>query len=129
MASVAAIAWSSSLLPHRQSGAALRMSSSDREGLLDALWDSSRETPTANTAEASHLHLELDKDGEPLQARFTYVDEHSCIGCTYCATTARGTFFMEEDHGRARVFDQAGDSDELVQEVIFPRHVLDISHS
>ena len=62
------------------------------------------------------MHLELDEEtGEPLQARFTYVDEHSCIGCTYCATTARNTFFMEEDHGRARVWNQAGDAEELVR--------------
>lgn len=28
-------------------------------------------------------------------ARFVYVEERDCIGCTHCATTARGTFYME----------------------------------
>ena len=105
------------VFPHR-----LRMmcSSADKEALLAALWeDSGLQETGPNTLEPSHMHLELDDEtGEPVQARFTYVDEHSCIGCTYCATTARSTFFMEDDHGRARVFDQAGDSEELVQEAI-----------
>ena len=68
--------------------------------------------------EMSHLHLELDDDGEPEQTRFVYVDEHSCIGCTYCSQVARNTFFMEDDHGRARVYNQGGDTDELVLEAI-----------
>ena len=90
----------------------------DKESMLDALY-ADREGPNPNTEEMSHLHLQLDEEtGEPLQARFAYVDEHSCIGCTYCSTTARSTFFMEDDHGRARVYDQGGDSDELVQEAI-----------
>ena len=69
--------------------------------------------------EPSHRTIEMDGEtGEPTAARFTYVDEHSCIGCTYCATTARNTFFMEDDHGRARVYNQQGDSEELVLEAI-----------
>lgn len=92
----------------------------DKDDLLDALWETAAaEEPGANKDEPSHLHIPMDEEtGEPLQARFVYVDEHSCIGCTYCATTARSTFFMEEDHGRARVYDQAGDSEDLVQEAI-----------
>ena len=42
-----------------------------------------------------------------------YVDESACIGCTYCADIARGTFFMHEEAGRARVFDQGGDNPEV----------------
>ena len=106
------------VLPHRL---CMMSASSDKERLLAALWEeSSSELETGpNTIEPSHMHLELDDEtGEPVLARFTYVDEHSCIGCTYCATTARSTFFMEDDHGRARVFNQAGDSEELVQEAI-----------
>jgi len=38
--------------------------------------------------------------------RFVYVDEHTCIGCTMCATTARSTFFLEDTWGRARVYQQ-----------------------
>ena len=100
--------------------------------MLDVLFSSPESGP--NTLEDSHLHLELLEDGEPEQARFTYVDEHTCIGCTYCASIARNTFFsaltvfdqchqllsphvrlcyvsryraVEEDHGRARVYNQA----------------------
>jgi ferredoxin len=74
---------------------------------------------SANKEDPSHMHLKLVAEtGEPEQARFTYVDEHSCIGCTYCNSVARNTFFMEEEFGRARVYDQAGDSDELIQEAI-----------
>lgn len=47
-----------------------------------------------------------------------YQEERDCIGCTHCATTARGTFFMEEDHGRARVYHQSGDSERVVEEAV-----------
>jgi ferredoxin len=93
----------------------------DREARIDALWSEAAESAAEepNTKDPSHLYIAMDEEsGEPVAARFTYVDEHSCIGCTYCATTARSTFFLEEDHGRARVFDQAGDSEELIQEAI-----------
>ena len=96
------------------------MCSNDRQERIDALWQVSEDMSNgANTDDPSHMHIEMDEEtGEPLQARFVYVDEHSCIGCTYCSTTARSTFFMEEDHGRARVFNQAGDSDELIEEAV-----------
>lgn len=67
---------------------------------------------------ASHEHIDRFEDGEPKQLRFTYVDEHTCVGCYHCAMIARCTFFMEEQHGRARVFSQDGDDPELVQEAI-----------
>uniref|UniRef100_A0A7S2BL04 Ferredoxin n=1 Tax=Octactis speculum TaxID=3111310 RepID=A0A7S2BL04_9STRA len=66
----------------------------------------------------SNLLVELDEDGEPYTERFVYVDEHSCIGCTNCACIAKSTFMMEEEHGRARVFLQSGDSPETVEEAI-----------
>ena len=93
---------------------------SERELMVDAMWQSTTATgPNPNTEDASHEHLVMDEDtGEPVQARFTYVDEHTCIGCTYCSTVARNTFFMQEDHGRARVYDQGGDSEELLEEAI-----------
>ena len=84
---------------------------------MDAIF-AAPDGPTPNTEEASHLHLVTDADGEPLLTRFTYVDEHTCIGCSYCASIARNTFFMEDDHGRARVFDQHGDSEDLIAEAI-----------
>jgi len=49
---------------------------------------------------------------------FTFVDEHQCIGCYNCAMIARNTFLMEDMHGRARVFNQKGDSDDVIQEAI-----------
>ncbi|MGK7888164.1 MAG: ferredoxin [Leptolyngbyaceae cyanobacterium] len=47
-----------------------------------------------------------------------YVDEVSCIGCTHCSHVARNTFYMEPSHGRARVFEQDGDSEMVIQEAI-----------
>ena len=62
--------------------------------------------------------VELDDSGEPLQARFVYVDEYSCVGCTLCTGVATNTFMMEEEYGRARVFNQEGDDLEIVAEAI-----------
>jgi len=66
----------------------------------------------------SHQLVELDENGEPLFERFVFVDEHTCIGCTMCATTAQSTFFMEEYNGRARVYEQQGDNDDTIEEAI-----------
>ena len=66
----------------------------------------------------SHELVETDTNGEPLYERFVYVDEHACIGCTNCACVAQSTFFMEDEHGRARVFQQNGDSQEIIEEAI-----------
>lgn len=64
----------------------------------------------------SHAMVEKDeKTGESIRSQMVYVDEHSCIGCYNCATVAQSTFFMEAEHGRARVFQQWGDDDETVQ--------------
>jgi ferredoxin len=62
----------------------------------------------------SHQLVEKDSDGNPLRSQAVYVDEVTCIGCTMCASVAQSTFFMEEEHGRARVFKQWGDDDETV---------------
>jgi ferredoxin len=62
-------------------------------------------------------HTKVPKDaetGEVIRLQSVYVDEHSCIGCTNCATIAQSTFFMEDEHGRARVFEQWGDDDETI---------------
>jgi ferredoxin len=64
----------------------------------------------------SHTKVPIDEEtGEPIRSQMVYVDEHTCIGCTNCAMTAQSTFFMQEDHGRARVFQQWGDDDETIQ--------------
>jgi ferredoxin len=47
-----------------------------------------------------------------------YVDEMICIGCRHCAHTARNTFFIEPDYGRARVSRQDGDLEDTIQEAI-----------
>ncbi|XP_066314927.1 uncharacterized protein [Miscanthus floridulus] len=46
-----------------------------------------------------------------------FVDEFSCIGCKNCANVCSKVFQIEEDFGRARVYDQSG-STELIQEAI-----------
>ena len=66
----------------------------------------------------SHELVELDAQGEPYEERFVFVDEHNCIGCTMCAGVAPATFFMEEEHGRARVFQQQGDANSVVSEAL-----------
>lgn len=53
----------------------------------------------------SHTRVEIDEEtGEPVRAQMVYVDEHTCIGCTNCAMIAQSTFYMNPEHGRARVF-------------------------
>ena len=57
----------------------------------------------------SHTRVEWDDEAdEPVRAQHVYVDEVTCIGCTNCAMIAQSTFFMEGEHGRARVFNQWG---------------------
>lgn len=68
------------------------------------------------TTVESHTTVEIDEEtGDPVRNEMIYVDEVSCIGCTYCATIAQSTFFMEEEQGRARVFQQWGDDDETIE--------------
>ncbi len=63
----------------------------------------------------SHSQVEWDDDtDEPVRSQHVYVDEVTCIGCTNCAMIAGSTFFMEGEHGRARVFQQWGDDDETI---------------
>jgi ferredoxin len=64
----------------------------------------------------SHTMVEKDPEtGEPVRQQMVYVDEHTCIGCTNCAMIAQSTFFMNDEHGRARVFQQWGDTEETIQ--------------
>jgi ferredoxin len=64
----------------------------------------------------SHSRVEKDAEtGETIRTQMVYVDEHTCIGCTNCATIAQSTFFMHQEHGRARVFEQWGDDQETIQ--------------
>ena len=56
--------------------------------------------------------------GGILRQKGAYVDENICIGCKHCAHTAPNTFYIEPDYGRARVFNQNGDTEALVEEAI-----------
>jgi ferredoxin len=56
--------------------------------------------------------------GGVLRQKGVYVDELTCIGCRHCAHTARNTFFIEPDYGRARVVRQDGDLEDTIQEAI-----------
>lgn len=63
----------------------------------------------------SHTRVDRDSEtGESIRQQMVYVDEHTCIGCTNCAMIAQSTFFMEDEHGRARVFNQWGDDDDTI---------------
>ena len=56
--------------------------------------------------------------GGVLRQKGVYVDETTCIGCKHCAHTATNTFYIEPVHGRARVFNQDGDTEDLIEEAI-----------
>jgi ferredoxin len=47
-----------------------------------------------------------------------FVDENICIGCKNCTHVATNTFYIEPDYGRARVFNQDGDLEELIEEAM-----------
>jgi ferredoxin len=82
----------------------------DRSGLEPELGGIFRDAP-----ERSGLEPEL---GGMLRQKGVYVDEITCIGCKHCAHTARNTFYIEEDYGRARAVRQDGDPEEIIQEAI-----------
>lgn len=56
--------------------------------------------------------------GGVFRQKGAYVDEPTCIGCKHCAHTAPNTFYIEPNHGRARVFNQDGDSEDLIEEAM-----------
>ncbi|KGG13505.1 MULTISPECIES: ferredoxin [Prochlorococcus] len=56
--------------------------------------------------------------GGKLRTKAVWVDESTCIGCTYCNSVATNTFAMESIMGRARAFRQDGDTTEVIQEAI-----------
>lgn len=66
-----------------------------------------------NAAERSGFEPEL---GGVWRQKGVYVDENICIGCKNCTHVAANTFYIEPEHGRARVFNQNGDLEELVEE-------------
>ncbi|KAK7250087.1 ferredoxin I [Aureococcus anophagefferens] len=67
----------------------------------------------------SHTIVERDAaTGAPLRTAFSFVDERACVGCNACASISPSTFFMEDEHGMARVFRQHGDADEVIEEAV-----------
>jgi len=82
----------------------------ERSGLEPELGGILRDAP-----ERSGLEPEL---GGVFRQKGVYVDEITCIGCRHCAHVAHNTFYIEPDHGRARVFQQDGDSEELIKEAM-----------
>lgn len=82
----------------------------DRSGLEPELGGILRDAPLR-----SGFEPEL---GGVLRQKGTYVDETTCIGCKHCAHTAPNTFYIEPDYGRARVFNQNGDAEDLIEEAI-----------
>ncbi|WP_019504771.1 ferredoxin [Pleurocapsa sp. PCC 7319] len=68
-----------------------------------------------DTVERSGFEPEL---GGINRQKGVYVDENICIGCKHCAHVASNTFYIEPDYGRSRVFNQNGDTEELIDEAI-----------
>lgn len=84
----------------------------------EEIYDAAEEEEDWNLVES---HTRVDKDpetGEAARQQMVYVDEHTCVGCYNCANVAQSTFFMEAEHGRARVFSQWGDDDETIATAI-----------
>ena len=69
----------------------------------------------ASSSKPSGFEPEL---GGSWRQKGVYVDENICIGCKNCTHVATNTFLIEPEHGRARVFNQNGDSKELIEEAI-----------
>ncbi len=67
------------------------------------------------TPDRSGLEPEL---GGQLRQKGVYVDELTCIGCYQCAHVSPNTFYIEENNGRARVYNQDGDEEDTIQEAI-----------
>eukprot|EP00955_Chlamydomonas_euryale_P103456 365492-Chlamydomonas_euryale.AAC.15 len=55
--------------------------------------------------------------GEASESRAVFVAENECIGCKQCTQIAGNTFFLEEEHGRARVRNQWADEEDVIDEV------------
>ena len=82
----------------------------DRSGLEPELGGIFRDAP-----ERTGFEPEL---GGQLRQKGVYVDELTCIGCKNCVHFAPNTFYVEENYGRARVYNQDGDEEDTIQEAI-----------
>lgn len=84
---------------------------------MDNLSPSTLQSPSSESEIDYRSGFEPELGGD-LRQNAVFVDETVCIGCGHCAHTARGTFFLEQEYGRARVIAQDGDEEDLVQEAI-----------
>ncbi|MEM9542866.1 MAG: ferredoxin [Cyanobacteria bacterium P01_E01_bin.42] len=82
----------------------------ERSGLEPELGGIFRDAP-------DHTGFEPELGGT-LRQKGVYVDEVTCIGCKHCVHTAPNTFYIEQDHGRARVFSQDGDVQNTIDEAM-----------
>jgi len=64
------------------------------------------------TGQSLSKFVGADPVEEGTEARAVFVNESACIGCRQCNHSAPQTFFMEDDWGRARVFQQWADTEE-----------------
>ncbi|MBE9223142.1 ferredoxin [Cyanobacterium stanieri LEGE 03274] len=56
--------------------------------------------------------------GGSVRQRGVYVDEVTCIGCKNCVHVAPNTFYIEDNFGRSRVYNQNGDEEDIIQEAM-----------
>ncbi|MEM6611042.1 MAG: ferredoxin [Cyanobacteria bacterium P01_C01_bin.72] len=71
-----------------------------------------------NNADSSQPNGFEPELGGIWRQRGVFVDENICIGCQNCVHVATNTFYVEPEYGRARVFNQDGDDEELIEEAI-----------
>lgn len=83
------------------------LTSTGLEPELGGIW---RDNP-----ERSGFEPELGGD---VRQKGVYVDEVTCIGCKNCVHVASNTFYIENEYGRSRVYNQDGDTEEIIQEAI-----------
>lgn len=60
----------------------------------------------------------MGKNLDPAETRAVFVDECACIGCKMCVWCASGTFRIDEQHGRSRVFAQWVDDETKIEDAI-----------
>jgi ferredoxin len=70
---------------------------------------------SANSSQPNGFEPEL---GGIWRQKGSFVDENICIGCKNCTHVATNTFYIEPEYGRARVFNQDGDQEELIEEAM-----------
>jgi len=93
-----------------------------RDGLIGAV-DSSE----LLRQDESHMLWPLELDKAPNAKSMLFIDEITCVGCTFCTSVARNTFLMTSqvssvdpanDYGTARVVQQGNDHPDVIKEAI-----------